>query len=347
MSLNHLPASSCRTDGCTLTGALSVTTQVRDAITVVHGPSGCTHHNFSLLHATSLDHDRVVLPPLISSGLSETEIIFGGEGALDRTLDRAISRHPAAVFVLSTCIVETIGDDVAAVCNAKTGVPVIVIPTAGFLGGSFQTGVNNALVALAGMAEPSPGRNEQVNIIGEKNLEYEVDENFAEVARLLSLLGLSINTRFVHNLTAGQIGSVGAARLNVLRDPSLVPVGEYLKEHFKTPYVSGFPVGLSGTITFLESVGSACGIDPRPAIEEEHGFEQETLDDFADIAGLEVSFSPLFPVQDGDGVVRDIAHAFRVGVIPSGKPVPVPVTPPVGITGVRRMLHRWRRAIHS
>ena len=347
MSLNHLPASSCRTEGCTLTGALSVTTQVRDAITVVHGPSGCTHHNFSLLHATSLDHDRVALPPIMSSGLSETEVVFGGEGLLGSTLDRAISRGPAAIFVLSTCIVETIGDDVAAICNAKAGIPVIVIPTAGFLGGSFQTGVNNALVALAGMAEPSPGRNGQVNIIGEKNLEYEVDENFAEVTRLLSLLGLSVNTRFVHDLSAGEIGSIGAARLNVLRDPSLIPVGEYLKERFSTPYVSGFPVGLSGTITFLEAVGAACGIDPRPAIEEELRFEKETLDDFADIAGHEISFSPLFPVQDGERVVQDIARAFRLGVVPSGTPVPVPVTPPVGITGVRRMLHRWKRAIHA
>ena len=347
MSLNHLPASSYRTEGCTLTGALSVTTQIRDAITVVHGPSGCTHHNFSLLHATSLDHDRVAIPPIISSGLSETEVVFGGEGALDRTLDRAISREPAAIFVLSTCIAETIGDDVAAVCNAKAGVPVIVIPTAGFLGGSFQTGVNNALVALAGMAEPSPGRKGQVNIIGEKNLEYEVDENFAEVTRLLSLLDLSVSTRFVHNLTAEEIRSVGAARLNVLRDPSLIPVGEYCKERFDIPYISGFPVGLSGTITFLESVGAACAIDPRPAIEAEHSFEQETLGDFADIAGHEISFSSLFPVQDGERAVRDIARAFRLDVIPSGTPVPVPVTPPVGITGVRRMLHRWRRAIHA
>ena len=347
MSLNHLPASSCRTEGCTLTGALSVTTQIRDAITVVHGPPGCTHHNFSLLHATSVENDRVVLPPLISSGLSENEVIFGGEGALDRILDRAISCNPAAIFVLSTCIVETIGDDVAAVCDAKAGVPVIMIPTAGFLGGSFQTGVNNALVALAGMAEPSLGMNGGVNIIGEKNLEYEVDENFAEVARLLSLLGLSVNTRFVHNLTYGQIDSVGAARLNVLRDPALIPVGEYLKEHFKTPYISGFPLGLSGTITFLESVGAACGIDPRPAIEKERGFEQDTLSDFADIAGREISFSTLFPTHDGERVLRNIAYAFRLDVIPSGKPVPVPVTPPVGIAGVRRMLHRWRRAIHA
>ena len=82
MTLRPSPSNLCRSAGCTLTGALSVTTHVCDAITLVHGPAGCTHHNFSLLHATSLDNDHVSLPPLVSTGLSETDVIFGGEGAL-------------------------------------------------------------------------------------------------------------------------------------------------------------------------------------------------------------------------------------------------------------------------
>jgi nitrogenase molybdenum-iron protein alpha/beta subunit len=346
MTLKPLPSNLCRSAGCTLTGALSVTTHVSDAITVVHGPSGCTHHNFSLLHATSLDNDRISLPPLISTGLSETDVVFGGEGALDRTLDLVLARDPGAVFVLSTCIVETIGDDIGLVCGSKDRVPVIVVPTAGFLGGSFQTGVNNALVALAGMAEPAL-ENGRVNVIGEKNLEYEIDENFTEVSRLLSLLGLSVNIRFVHDLRVGKIASLGAARLNVLRDPSLIPVGEYLRERFGTPYIPAFPVGISGSIAFLESVAGACGIDPRYAVEQECALRQEVLDDFSDIEGAGISFSPRPPDPEGNMVAQDLAQALRLDVTPAGCPVPVPVTPPVGITGVRRMLHRWRRALHA
>ena len=106
---------SSRTEGCTITGALSVTTQVRDTVTIVHGPKGCTHHNFSLLHATGLDNDRISLPDLISTGISETDIIFGGERALERTLEMVAERDVGGIFVLSTCIIDTIGDDVAAV----------------------------------------------------------------------------------------------------------------------------------------------------------------------------------------------------------------------------------------
>ena len=191
MTSNPLPANLSRLGGCTLTGALSVTSRIRDAATIVHGPKGCSHHNFSLLHATWLDNDEVLLPDLVSTGLSEQDIVFGGEAALRRALDRAAGRDVQAIFVLSTCIVETIGDDVGAVCEQEYGIPVIHVPTAGFLGGTFQDGMNNALITMAGTADPcdkAPG----VNIIGEMNLEYEVEENYAEIARLLAGLGLPV-----------------------------------------------------------------------------------------------------------------------------------------------------------
>ena len=273
-------------------------------------------------------------------------MIFGGEGALDHTLDQVIARDPGAVFVLSTCIVDTIGDDVGMVCGSKAGVPVIVVPTAGSSEDRSRPASTMRLLPLPGLQEPATG-NGRVNIIGEKNLEYEVDENFAEVSRLLTLLGLSVNVRFVHDVTTRQIASLGAAWLNVLRDPSLIPVGEHLRERFGTPYIPGYPVGISGTIAFLESVAGASGIDPRHALDEEHALRQETLDDFADIAGLGVSFFPHPPDPEGGRVAQDIAQALRLDITSTGRPVPVPVTPPIGITGVRRMLHRWRRALHA
>jgi len=312
----------------------------------VHGPDGCTHHNFSLLHATSLDNDRIQLPSLVSTGLSENDIIFGGEGALDRVLDDVTECGPEAIFVLSTCVVETIGDDIDMVCGTKTGIPIIRVPTAGFLGGSFQTGVNNALIAIAGMAEPVH-RNGKVNIIGEKNLEYEIDENLAEITRLLGLLGLSVNIRFVHDITLREVNLLGAARLNILRDPSLIPVGEFLKERFNIPFVPAYPVGIAGTQGFLESVGRACNIDPGNAVGQEQKFRNKIFNDFADIAGATVAYSPAYPDPDGDQLIRDVAETLGMNIVSTGRPVPAPVTPPVGTTGIKRLLHRWRRALNA
>jgi nitrogenase molybdenum-iron protein alpha/beta subunit len=335
-----------RSGGCTLTGALSVTTQVLDAASIIHGPGGCAHHNFSLFHATMLDNEQAILPDFVSSALGESDIVFGGEDALARSIQSVCEREVAVIFVLSTCIVATIGDDVEAVCGRDWPVPVIPVPTAGFLGGTFQDGVNNALIALADLQEPLKA-GPCVNIIGEKNLEYEVEENYAEVVRLLTLLGLPVGIRFVHHLSLGDVPALGAAQLNILRDPLLVPVGDHLRQRFGTPYIPSFPTGLSDTLAFINSIAGACRIDGRRALGIERALQAEVLADFADIGDAQGVFCG--PVMDPESskAAREAADALHIRVSGSQEAYPLPVHPVVGTTGIRRMLHRWRRAIHA
>jgi nitrogenase molybdenum-iron protein alpha/beta subunit len=346
MTSNPLPLNLSRSGGCTLTGALSVTTQVRDAITVVHGPKGCTHHNFSLLHATAFDNDRVFLPDVISTGLSECDIIFGGEGVLRRTLDAAALRKCSAIFVLSTCLIDTIGDDVAAVCGGSHGKPVIPIPSAGFLGGTFQDGVNNALNALADTAEPC-AKGFCVNIIGEKNLEYEVEENYAEVCRLIGALGIPVNVRFLRDCSVRDISRLGAGRLNILRDGEVQAVGERLRYRFDTPFIPSFPVGFAGTIQFLEKVADSFGVSGTRAVYEEKSIQNEMVAEFEDIAGSTITFDPAGMNSETLPVAREIAGYFDITIDHGSCMVPLPLSPPVGTNGIRHMLHRWRRAIHA
>jgi nitrogenase molybdenum-iron protein alpha/beta subunit len=351
MTSNPLPANSCRLNGCTLTGALSVTSHIRDTVTIVHGPKGCSHHNLSLLHATWLDNGAAILPDLVSTGLSETEVVFGGEEALRSTIRHAAGRDVQAVFVLSTCVVETIGDDVEAVCSEEYGVPVIPVPTAGFLGGSFQDGMNNALLALCGCAGPC-GEPAGVTIIGEMNLEYEVEENYAEVARLLSLLGLAVNLRFVHTMTFSGCSFLGAARLNILRGPALAPVGEFLRERFGTPFIPSFPHGLSDTLSFMRAVADACGIDGEPAIAGERARQAAMMEGFEDLRGHKVAFDTRVAGSEDIRAARELAGMLGLGAGEDGAGDDgagslLAVSPAVGTAGVRKMLHRWRRAIYA
>jgi nitrogenase molybdenum-iron protein alpha/beta subunit len=346
MSSNPLPVNLSRLGGCTLTGAISVTSHVRDAVTLVHGPKGCSHHNVSLLHASWLDNDHAVLPDLVSTGLSETEVIFGGEEALRRAIGHAAARDTRAIFVLSTCIVETIGDDVEAVCSEEYGLPVIPVPTAGFLGGTFQDGMNNALIALAGCAGACRKKG-GINIIGEMNLEYEVEENFAEVARLLSLAGLSVNLRFVHDITYRQLSALGAAELNILRSPALTPVGEYLRDRFGTPFISSFPHGLSDTLSFIGSAAAACGIDGEQAVGGERARQAEMVDGFTDLRSLHASLDPSLSGADEIRAAEELARVLALSTGTDSNAHRLPVGPAVGTAGIRRMLHRWRRAIHA
>ncbi|MDD1686498.1 nitrogenase component 1 [Methanoregula sp.] len=346
MTSNPLPVNSSRLGGCTLTGAISVTSHVRDAVTIIHGPAGCSHHNVSLLHASWLDNDHAILPELVSTGLSETDIVFGSEETLRKSIRHAAGRDVRAIFVLSTCIVETIGDDVAAVCAEEYGIPVVPVPTAGFLGGTFHDGVNNALIALAATAGPCR-KTGGINIIGEMNLEYEVEENYTEVARLLSLLGLTVNLRFVHDISYDQLARLGAAQLNILRSPALVPVGEVLKERFGTPYIPSFPHGLSGTLSFIRTVAGACGIDGQEAVSGECVRQEEMIAGFSDLANKPASLDHTLSGAEEILAAEELAAVLDLVVGAPGKSSRLPVSAAIGTVGTRRMLHRWRRAIHA
>lgn len=351
MSSKTLPLPISRTGGCTLTGALAVTTSVTDGITLIHGPDGCAHHNFSLLHATFLDNGNMRIPRVMSSGLTETDIIFGGESSLARAIGRACDEQPAVIFVLSTCITDTIGDDVMGVCR-DSGVDICYIPTSGFFGGQFDDGFCNALISIGTWIKEKTRRDTRtpdhpgftVNLIGEKNLEYEVEQNFQEISRLLSLLDISPNIRFIHEITTGDLYRLPRADLNILREPSLDNVGKVLQESFGTPYLTSFPVGLNGTLQFLRDAGKAVGIMTNQAISREEGYQQAVLSDYSDLTGIKVSLSE--PAHFGESLVIDeIIGRTGLSYDKDGVRIPVPVPLPIGTSGIRRMLHRWRRTI--
>ncbi|MCU0631616.1 MAG: nitrogenase component 1 [Methanolinea sp.] len=333
-------------DGCTLTGALSVTTEIARCITLIHGPSGCAHHNFSLLHALHAAQGRMVPPLLISTDMTEKEVIFGGERLLEETIRSVVKRRPDLVCVLSTCVTATIGDDVDAVCHGSYQTPVVHIPTGGFIGGGFLDGHIQALVSLSLPAKESE-KTPSVNLIGEKTLEYEVNEHYQEIKRLLSLVGVPVNVRFVSGTTFHDLAHLGRASLNILRDPSMVPVGEHLKREFGTPFIESFPLGMEGTLRFLERVGSHFSIDVTGAVTGEEAIQKAMVQDFSSLKGKRIIFdaSPMTDVHSCYGY--ELAEMLELEIHEQGDPVPLPDPFPVGTSGIRRLLQRWRRRCHA
>lgn len=346
MILNRSPIDISRSEGCTLTGVLSVTGFLEDAVTVIHGPSGCTHHNASLLHASLAEIDEVQIPCFLSSNIVEDEVIFGGEQALLKALDAAEARDPSLICVVSTCIADTIGDDTAALCRQKRGMPVIHIPGAGFLGGGFSEGIRNALVALLNLAdETGEGAHDEVLIVGEKNLEYEAEENFNEITRLLSLLDLSPGIRFVRHSSVSDCQKIGSAPMAILRESSLQPVGSILGSRFHIPIIPGFPVGTDGTSGFLQQLGKCTGIDPGSALRDEEGLINDLYSSFDDLRCESVRLNRAGADPQTVSAAESAFGALQMKEMSGGHLLSLPYDPPVGIAGTRRMLNSWRRSL--
>ncbi|HJK11577.1 MAG TPA: oxidoreductase, partial [Methanocorpusculum sp.] len=250
-----------RMAGCTLGGALSVACFIPGAVAVVHAPQGCVHQTFSMLHAMANESEVWTVPEILVSDIGDREVIFGGEERLSEVLDVAAEKNPDLILVVTSCVPETIGDDCGAVCARHLYADRIVyVPTSGFLGGSAKDGENAVLAALAVRApvcDPVPGT---VVLVGEKNLESEADQNYAEVERLLARLGLRVCVRFCRNCTYATLMQLGTAACFVLRDERAADAGKVIAERFGRPVIPEFPRGLSGCLAFLRAVGTACGV---------------------------------------------------------------------------------------
>jgi len=239
-----------------------------------------------------------------------------------------------------------IGDDVDAVCRGYHDVPVVSIPTDGFLGGGFQDGHVQALITLSSLAE-SREKTFSVNIVGEKTLEFDRDENFNEVQRLLSTVGIPICTRFICRSSREDIFRFPRGSCNILRDSSMRELGNYFKEKFGTPFISSFPLGLRGTIHFLYELGAVFSLDVSDAVAAEEARQERMLLDFYDLAGKKIQFLDSSGNPIDLDLCSEIAESLGMDVHPAGQPLTVPDPFPVGTEGIRRLLHRWRRACRA
>ena len=335
-----------RLGGCALGGSLAVTAFIRDGITIVHAPQGCAHQTFSTFHATMADAGIARIPKILVSNIQSREVIFGGEEVLAEALDRAEESNPGLISVVTSCVPETIGDDTEGVCAAHPASEKIVyIPASGFLGGSSQAGENTALIHLSALAEAKEPIPKTAAIIGEKNLESEVEENYAEVCRLLDRLGIQVILRFCRNIEAAEISRLGEAAFFIIRDERTEDAGITIAKRFGRPYVSSFPHGLSGCIDFLREAGNAAGLsaeDIEKAVAAEEAYQKEQLSVFAELSGCSVSLG-FEPFAGCHAVAREAMARLGITEAADGMEVKLPFYLPVGLSGVLKMLYLWRR----
>jgi nitrogenase molybdenum-iron protein beta chain len=187
---------------------------------------------------------------------------------------------------------EMIGDDTDGVVREfqAEGKPVVAISTPSFRGDSYHgyeialDGVFNKFLPVAKKKEPK-----LVNIFG---LVPGYDPFFRgdleEIGRLLTALGLSVNTFFTPGQTFENITSAPSAALNIVfsRVWGTGFAGKFEEKH-DTPYlIADLPVGPEATDAFLRNIADKFSLDPETVIEKEnrtfYGYFERGADVFCD-----------------------------------------------------------------
>ena len=291
---------------CSMPGVWRALSFVRGALVVFHSPRPCAHiahgMDVSSFHRLTAAGTSVRLSPvpLLTSGLGESEAIFGGEDRLRECIRFAAEKyHPQAVFIANSCVSGVIGDDTKAIAEemeAELGIPVMAVSAHGFLDGEYYAGYLDAARALVDrFMHPAERKLGTVALLGDCGGMH--GEYAKELRRLLALLDLKVTAQFPSYLALDEMQAVPEAELIILlgrrmddeKQGQLAELAEHMHERFGTPYLADvYAVGAEETKTWLRRVGALCHREDaaeRAIASEEASFSAVVEKARADLAG--------------------------------------------------------------
>ncbi|MDR3282262.1 MAG: hypothetical protein LBS92_01445 [Candidatus Methanoplasma sp.] len=151
---------------CMPMGSSTAMYGIRGCMTILHGSQGCS--TYIRRHMATHYNEPVDIG---SSSLTEHGTVMGGEGNLVKGLDNMIRLYgPEAVAVATTCLAETIGEDVPRIlrdyASERPGLGVTLIPisSSGYSGTHFE-GYFKALRSVVEAVAMDGAPNGRINVV--------------------------------------------------------------------------------------------------------------------------------------------------------------------------------------
>lgn len=308
--------------GCVLAGINSVLGAIDRVCPIYHSGPGCCMQTTAADqgqsgHKSSRFVSSVSLP---STNMLEKEVVFGGTEKLRTTVQGAIDIIDAdAYFVLTGCTAGIIGDDIVSVTEEfqDKGYSVYPIETPGFVGDS-NLGYETVWTTMINQVieEDVPKDDKLVNIFG--IIPYHDpfwSGALEEIDRILSALGLKVNTFFTKHQGIETIRKCSGAALNIIINPWLFKgQAKKMEQKFGIPSirVPGLFVGATDTTKFVRQVAEAMHLD-QEIVDKVIAAEEEYVYDYlAQSVGV-VSWKRFAVVADANnavGITRYLANDF-------------------------------------
>lgn len=263
---------------------------IEKAMVIIHGSQGCS--TYMRRHIAEHFNEPV---DVASSSLDEKGTIYGGESNLKKGLDNLIKVYnPGMVGVLSTCLAETIGEDIRRITadylreRELVNFPIVAVSTPGY-GGTHTEGyflaVKEIIVKLAWKKK----RHSRINVLV-PNLS---PADIREIKRILQLMGTQyiLFPDFSDNLDRpfsrpykklpeegtkitdleALPGAAATIQFGVTMDEHISP-GKYLETSFGVPlYNLPVPMGVENTDLFIGLLKQLTGNPVPETLKKERG----------------------------------------------------------------------------
>ena len=246
-------------------GALWAAQGITDARVIYHAPPGC----YLMQHMNSICNEWH--PEMYSTLISYAEVMQGTGKKLEEVLEKVVAEKPQAIIIITSPVIEITGDDVqGAVAAAGFEKTVIIRPT---LGGTLADGKEKAFIALTGLMKADKEKQKKsVNLIGPTYNTFNWRADVFELKRMLSAIGISVNTVLTADCTVDEIVRAPRAELNICMYPydCGIEVAKKMLEQFNIPYTaSHIPLGFRESAAWLDEIARFFLIDAKQYIAQE------------------------------------------------------------------------------
>ncbi len=334
---NRTESYTSTTNACKLCkplGACLAFRGVEGAVPFLHGSQGCATY----MRRYIISHYREPMD-IASSSLGEKQAVYGGGPNLKQGLGNVMSKYGARLIgVATTCLTETIGDDVPGIVRefrqeangGKPGLPEIVTVSTPSYAGTHMEGFHAAVRALVAQLAAAGAATEAVNLfpgfVSPADIRYlkEVLADFGLPGIILPDTSETLDGPAqldYEKIPAGgtpvaDIKAAGRSRATLEFGRTLFSqetAGRWLEEHCGVPCQSlGMPLGLRESDRFFQVLEELSG-QPTPA---RHAAERGRLID-AYVDGHKYIFGKRAVVYgEEDLVVGLAAFLAEIGVRP-------------------------------
>jgi nitrogenase molybdenum-iron protein beta chain len=364
------PAKTCQP-----IGAMYAALGVHGCLPHSHGSQGCYAYHRSAL-------TRHFKEPVVAatSAFTEGASVFGGQANLVQAIDNIFSVYnPQVIAVHTTCLSETIGDDIpqiVAKARADGKIPegkfVFHANTPSYVGSHVTGFANTAKAMVDYFAETNGHKQKTINLIPG----YVEPSDMAEVRRIAEAMGIATimfpDTSKVLNgpltgkykmfpeggVTIDELKKSGSSTGTIaLGRVASMPAARALDAKCKVPCeILGLPVGLHGTDAFVDTLRRMAGVTVPDALNLERGQLVDSISDWHQyLYGKRVAL-----VGDPDQVLAltrflvslDLRPVHIVTGSPAGKKYEkslreavceVPETVNIKVPGDMLLFHQWIR----
>ena len=218
---------------CPLMGAAMVAGGIDDCLLVIVGTDECSYYTKSL---TISERYGGIGGRCVSVVLDSHDVTFGSTESMHKAFKEIVAEYqPKCVMLVTTCVIEVIGDDydaIAAELTQKYHIPVMAVHTEHFKCEDHFPGLERAITACAMMMQKQPC-DDSVNVLGQRM------GNFAdtELHSFLEQAGVKLGVQLPSGCTAEEIRRAPAAKVNIVVHDIALPLAKLMEEKYNIPYV--------------------------------------------------------------------------------------------------------------